>query len=320
VVAIDERPEAGLRVLIIVNTRARSGSSDSDLYSFIRVLGAAGCEVVIRFIDGRPVDELLTDAQAFDRVVSVGGDGTVSSVAYALRHTGVPILAYPGGTANMLSTAMGLSVEPRALAHALLESPVQPIDIGELRFGPDGEKRMGFVNVAGAGFDAAIMQSAQPLKAALGHAAYLVAAVQNIAPTVAKFEMDIDGERVSSSGIAVLMVNYGRVTFDLPITKVADPVDGKLELVLLKGRTVPSLLPALLSSVLQRVGQDIDAGQSLEVYRCSRVEVSAYPPLRMQSDGEVLDALTPFAAEVLPSACRFIVDESIRKALQSGTE
>ncbi len=309
-----------MRVLIIVNTRARSGSSDVDLYDFIRVLGIEGCEIVLRFIDGRPVEELLTDAAAFDRVVAVGGDGTVSSIAYALRHSEIPLLAYPGGTANLLSAAMGLPVEPRALARSLLDSPIQPIDIGELTFGIDGEQRLGFVNAAGAGFDAAIMQSAQALKPALGPAAYLVAAVQNIAPTVAEFELNIDGERLSSSGIAVLMVNFGRVTFDLPIPAGADPVDGMLEVVLLKARTVPSLFPAFVSSVAERVGQRVDPGQSLEVYRCKRVEVSAYPPLRMQSDGEVIDALTPFAAEVLPSACRFVVDQSVRAALTQRGE
>ena len=304
-----------MRVLIIVNTRARSGSSDADLYDFIRVLGNEGAEIVIRFINGRSIEELVADAVSFDRVVAVGGDGTVSAIAYALRKSEVPLLAYPGGTANLLSTAMGLPIEPRALARALLDSPFQAVDCGELRFGIDGEKRMGFVNAAGAGFDAAIMRSAQSLKPALGPAAYLVAAVQNIAPTVAHFELDIDGEHVSSSGIAVLLVNFGRVTFDLPITSGANPVDGQLEVVLLKGRTVPSLLPALLSSVLQRVGQHVDPGQSLEVYRGSRVEVSAYPPLRMQADGEVIEALTPFAAEVLPSACHFVVDASIQAAL-----
>ncbi len=306
-----------MRVLIIVNTRARSGSSDADLYDFIRVLGAEGCEIVLRFLAGPPED-LLGDAGTFDRVVAVGGDGTVSGVAYAMRHSGVPLLAYPGGTANLLSAAMGLPVEPRSLARSLLESPVQAVDVGELSFGLDGGQRMGFVNAAGAGFDAAIMSSAQPLKAALGPAAYLVAAVQNIAPTVAQFELDIDGEHVSSSGMALLMVNFGRVLFDLAITAGADPIDGKLEVVLLKGRTVPSLLPVALSSLLQRVGQKVDPGQSLEVYRGKRIEVSAYPPLRMQADGEVIDALTPFAAEVLPAACEFVVDPSVQTLLNAS--
>jgi diacylglycerol kinase family enzyme len=300
-----------MRVLTIVNTRARSGASDADLYDFLRVLGVEGCEIVLRFIDGGSADELLSDATTFDRVVAVGGDGTVSAVAYALRNTGVPILAYPGGTANLLSTAMGLPLEPRALGHSLLDSPIEPVDIGELQFGVEEDQRLGFVNVAGAGFDAAIMQSAQSLKAALGPAAYLVAAVQNIAPTFSEFELDIDGEHVSSSGMAVLLVNFGRVTFDLPITAGADPADGKLEVVLLKGRSVPSLIPVALSSILGRVGQHVDPGQALEVYQARRVEVSAYPPLRMQSDGDVIAAMTPFAAEVIPAAASFVVDPSV---------
>ena len=58
-----------MRVLIIVNTRARSGSGDVDLYDFIRVIGTAGCEVTLRFLDGGAIEPIVADAD----VVRSGG-------------------------------------------------------------------------------------------------------------------------------------------------------------------------------------------------------------------------------------------------------
>jgi len=45
----------------------------------------------------------------------------------------------------------------------------------------------------------------------------------------------------------------------------------------------------------------------IDVYAASHVTVSAYPQLRMQYDGEVVDAMTPFDARVLSGATRLLL-------------
>ena len=55
---------------------------------------------------------MLEDAKDFDRVVAVGGDGTVSGVCYELRGSGVPMLPYPAGTTNLLALNLRLPSEP----------------------------------------------------------------------------------------------------------------------------------------------------------------------------------------------------------------
>lgn len=309
-----------MRVLVVVNTRA--GGGDAGLYPFMRALGLAGAEVVLRFADDdHPLESLLADAPSFDRIVAAGGDGTLSVVCYETRGTGVPILAYPAGTANLLALNLGLPLDAASLAEVTLAGTPVAFDIGELEKqteGP-GPTRSGFVVMAGAGFDADIMSTAQPFKASLGAAAYLLAAVSNLAPTVSEFELVLDGEHVHTDGIAVLLVNFGRIQFELAVTPGWDPQDGLFDVVVLRTRHVAGLIPVVFAAMLDRVATFPDRTPSVDIYSAASVEISAYPPLRMQADGDTLAALTPFAARVLPRATTLLVANDSPYAATAGS-
>lgn len=307
-----------MRVLVTVN--AKAGGGDGGLYDFVRFLAMEGIEVVLRVAnEDRRIEDLVADAAQFDRVVAAGGDGTVSAIAYATRDTGVPILAYPAGTANLLAQNLGMPLDPPALSDVLLSGVPVGFDLGELEHAdPDGQvSRSGFTIMAGAGYDAAIMQGADPLKGTLGAAAYLVAAVSNPVPTAARFELVLDGEHVSTDGIAVLLVNFARIQFDLPVTPNSEPRDGRFEVAVIRTKNVVGLLPAVAAAVLDKVGDHPDRSPSLDLYTASSVEVSAFPQLRMQSDGDVIEALTPFKASVLPLAATLMVPADSRYATES---
>ena len=293
-----------MRVLIVVNSRA--GEGDSGLYFFVRALGASGAEVTLRFSDGtRSIESLLTDAKSFDRVVAAGGDGTASAICYALRDTDTPILVYPAGTANLLALNLNMPNEPRALADVALLGQQVRFDLGELTrpAGPDGSSaRSGFAIMAGAGYDASIVEAAQPFKATLGAFAYLMGAVANLAPTSSEFDLRLDGEHVSTNGIAVLIVNFGRIQFDLPVANGADPRDGLFQVAVLRTRNVAGLLPAIVASL-----SGAEKVPGIDVYQAGCVAVEAEPRLRMQSDGEVFDDFTPFEAAILPRATNLLL-------------
>lgn len=296
-----------MRILMVMNNR--SGGGDAGLYAFVRTLGEAVPEITLRFCDEeRSIESVTSDADQFDRVVAAGGDGTAGAVAYALRDTGVPLLIYPGGTANLLAMNLGMPTEPRALAEVALNGRPVSFDLGEIELtGPKGTTKQGFAIVAGAGYDAAIMESAQPLKSTLGAAAYLVAAVTNIAPTTARFELDLDGEKVSTDGIAVLLANFGKLQFDVQVARGADPRDGLFDIAVVRSRSVAGLLPAVMSNLLDSRATSSTPG--IDMYQASSVTLSSHPPLRMQYDGEVAESLTPFTARVLPRATTLLVPE-----------
>jgi diacylglycerol kinase family enzyme len=295
--------------ILVVNNLA-SGSGDAGLFTFVRELSRNGCEVTIRpMSEETPLPTALRDARDFDRVVAAGGDGTASGVAYALRGTGVPIALYPSGSANLLALNLKLPVTPGELAEVAMNGVPCATDMGEITCLVEGcEHRYGFVNAAGAGFDATIMEGARDLKPMLGMGAYFVGAMQKLQPTVAQFRIELDGEPFEREGIAVVLVNFAKIMFDLTLAHDSSAHDGQLDVMVIRTKYVPGLVPAVWAAVLDRIGGDHPGrSESLEIMRGSRVRVESEPELPMQYDGEVLDCRTPFEGRVLEGAATLVV-------------
>lgn len=297
-----------MNILMVANMR--SGLGDPTLYDYVKDLGEAGTEVTLRFLnEGGDLAHLLRDAADYDRVVAAGGDGTLSSVAYALRGSGLPIVPYPAGTANLLARNLHVPFDPHELAKLTLGGRTIDIDVGELSTGEGAEaSRRGFVIMAGAGFDAAVMAKATELKPLIGEGAYIIGAIQNLQPTVATFDLELDGEHIRTKGIAVILVNLARIQFDLAVTHGSDAQDGLLEVVVVKTRTVAGLIPAIWAALLDRIGHH-PARPSLEVRTARDIRITSTPPLPLQADGDTLQRDTPVSARVLQRAARFVIPE-----------
>lgn len=300
-----------MNVLMIANLRA--GFGDPGLYDFVRELGTHHVDVTLRFLhEDTDLAHLLRDVDSYARVVAAGGDGTVSSVAYALRDTGIPILAYPAGTANLLARNLRLPLDPVELATALVAGRTVSIDLGEVSLPGDGiheEFTAGFAIAAGAGFDATIMEAATGLKAALGEGAYILGALQNLNPRVSRFHLELDDRTVEVDGIAVMVMNLARIQFDIAVTHGADAQDGLLEVVVVTPSHAAGLLPAIWAALVDRL-QPHPQRPGLEVHSATRVRIMADPPLPVEYDGEPLPGrTTPMTARVLPQAATFIVSE-----------
>ncbi len=309
-----------MRILAIVNLR--SGQGDAGVYDYLRMLGRKEAEIVIRFLGSkRTVASMVEDAREFDRVVAVGGDGTVSSICYELRNTGVPVVPYPAGTANLIALNLGVPSDPLHLAEMTLSGAVRTFDMGEICPPPMEDvhqegvcllgKAKGFVVGAGAGFDAKIMEAAKDLKPTIGFAGYIVAVFQNLAPTVSKFHLTLDDREHDTEGIAALVVNFAKLQLDLSITHQSDPADGKFEVVVARTRNAVQLLPAVWSAILDKTTRGSYPGRSsgLEIYEATEVIIEADPPLSLQYDGEILENTTPVRISVLPGAATFMTPE-----------
>ena len=297
-----------MRTLVVINTL--SGEGDAGLYDYVRALGATGTEVTLRFCDGtKRLEDFAADAATFERVGAAGGDGTVSAVCYALRDSGVPVLVYPAGTANLVALNVGMPQEPRALAEITMTGTQVRFDIGEIVAGPpaeDGDAGAGFMVMAGAGYDASVIQAAAALKSTLGAAAYLLAAVGNLTPTTAEFALELDGRHVDTDGIAVLVINFGRLQFDIEVARGADPRDGVFDIAVLRSHNAAGLVPAVIAGMFDR-GGGRNAVPGIDLYLASRVRVESEPTLNMQYDGEAVEASTPFEARVLPGAATLLL-------------
>lgn len=297
--------------LLVINNLA-SGYREGAIYDFVRSFALDGDEITLRCTDGTTDLRLfLYDAEEYDVVVASGGDGTVSAVTYLLAETGIPVLPFPAGTANLLAMNLASPSEPHALAKMTRAGNLLDFDMGEIELA-DGE-RMGFMIMAGAGYDATIMKGAAAGKKILGPMAYFTSAVANATPQHADFTLTIDGKVVKSSGVGVLIVNFSKIQFDLSVVHENQPRDGAFDVVVLNTKDAFGLLPALMACILDRSGEFPERSDALEIHRGTEITVDADPALLVQYDGEVTNLKTPFTVRMLPKAARLIVSDEAKK-------
>lgn len=292
--------------LLIINNLA-SGYGEGAIYDFMRAYISDGDEICVRSSNGETeIRDFLHDASNYDVVIASGGDGTVATVSYELRDSGIPILPFPAGTANLLAQNLASPIEPHALATLVKRGQTLDFDMGEIEI--EGQT-FGFEIMAGAGYDATIMENAKSTKKVLGPMAYFQAAFTNLLPQMSKFTLKLDGETIESEGLGVLVVNFSKLQFDISVTHDNEPRDGVLDVVILKAKTAFDLLPALIASFLDRGGEFPDRSDALEIHQAKEIEVIADPPLEVQYDGEATKLMTPFKARILKKATRYIISD-----------
>ena len=295
------------RILLITNPK--SGNGDSGLPEFKKYLQQEGFQVTERELHpDTPMSEYVKDVTDYAAVVAAGGDGTVSSVAYASRYKNIPILAYPAGTANLIAQNLNLPTEPAELARIVKEAHALRVDMGEVEV--RGEKS-GFCMLAGAGADAAMIRDSEELKEKFGALAYVMSAMKQINPRKTTFKLVIDGEQREFEGIGVMVANFGMANYRLPITSDINPSDGQFTVILLKAGNILRLVPNLIDSVRAKLnlGDPLFSG-NLETIQARTIEVDAAEPFPLQYDGELHVQTTPFTARILPGAIRFLTPAS----------
>lgn len=301
--------------LLIINNLS-SGLQEGGIYDFIRAFSKDNDEITLYSTDGTTdFRTFLRNASSYDAVVVSGGDGSIATASYFLRNTGIPLVPFPAGTANLLCSNLLQPNEPHALAQMVRAGKTLDFDMVEMSI---GDKSFGFNLMAGAGYDASIMRDATAAKPVLGQVAYFTAAAANIKPQVSRLRITIDDEVLEREGVGVLLMNHSKIQFDIPLSHNANPRDGLVDVAILKSDNALGLLPALGAAILDRNGEFPSRSSHIEIHSGKSVFLECEPALPVEFDGEPLDCNTPFFARVLPGAARFIVSNEAYEAYFSA--
>ena len=239
-------------------------------------------------------------ARGCDMVVAVGGDGTVSDVAEALVHTGVPLGVVPLGTANMLALELAIPLNLEG-ACTLLAGPHTTTSIDAMQV---GEKF--FVLQIGIGIDALMIRDTErEQKRRFGRAAYIwTAFTRLIGFQPRRFTIVADGRRIRPRASQVLIANGG--VLGIPPFRWGPnirPNDGRIDVCIVNARTLLDYLGVAWHLLTGQQKRD----RRVRYLTATRsIAVSADQPLPVQADGEIIGE-TPVLVHVVPDAVRVIV-------------
>jgi len=303
---------ANARALIVFNpTAGQAESFQRDMRAAAAVWREHGWQVELRPTAGAGDATAIARAaaeQGYDVVIAAGGDGTINEVVNGLAGTRTALGTLPVGTVNVWAREIGLPLQPRATAEALLRAQVRSVDLGLA-----GERY--FLLMAGVGFDAAVVGEVRGAeKRRLGIFAYVWRAV-GVAVRFRgqRTRVLIDGKRARGRVLLVVLGNsqlYGGV---VKITARAVIDDGLLDVCIIKGTSLLSAPRRVVSIVLRRYHLD----PRIEYHRARSVRVETQRPLPVQVDGDHIGE-TPMTFTIVPGALRALLPAELPPDLLSA--
>ncbi len=233
-------------------------------------------------------------------VAVLGGDGTVSLGANGVLGTGAALAILPAGTGDDFAKVVGVGRFDAAVR--LLANPkIVPIDLVSLVAGVEHRH---FVNIAGAGFDSEVNETANGMSVRLGGTGTYVAAVMKTLSrfSPAHYELTIDGEALSVDAMLTVVgsgIQYGGGMKVLPNACVND---GLLDVCIVEALSKTAFLRAFPRVFTGSHGRH----PKVRMMRGATVTVEANRKMLVYADGERVGPL-PATFEVRPGALPIVV-------------
>lgn len=250
--------------------------------------------------------------QGVEVVAAFGGDGTVMEVASGLMGSETPLAILPGGTANVMSSELNIPRDLPAAVGLVADGGgiLRWIDIGQVR-------DQLFLLRLGIGLEAeAILNAEREDKNRMGRLAYLLSGLQALRePTVATYQITIDGKEIEAQGVTAFVANSGNV--GVPGVSMAPNMsvsDGLLDLLVVRSADLGSLVNIIVNAARPDVLAD-----PLQHWQGREIKVVTDPPQKVEMDGEEIES-PPLTATVIPNAVKVIVPVTPQAAAPATSE
>ena len=307
-----------MRILVVANPIAGRGRCGVLLPLLARRMESAGASVEVAET-GAPGDgaRLAREADGFDRLVAVGGDGTLREVAEGLlaREDARPSFGVvPFGTSNSVARSLRLPRKPLEAATVAASAHTRRIDTA-IAAGPNAANGPGvaggrrFLLCAGAGFDAAVIEAVHARRTGgIGFSTYYGPAIRAFFTyRFSPMRVTCDGAGLSERAGQVIVANasvYGGVFRMLPDARLDD---GLLDVAAYEGRSALSYIGPALRGLLH-----MRPSRRMRLARARRVQISPADGegnVPVHLDGDIGPPL-PIAIEIAPASLEIAVPEA----------
>lgn len=298
------------RALVIVNPAAGEQAPLRAAASVERLLGAEGWEVRVEPTSRTGhATELARRRGDADRLVVVGGDGTLRETLLGLDGDVTPVGLVPIGKANVVARELHIPRTPASAIRLLVRGQSRPIDVGTV-----GDTL--FLAMVGIGYDGLVTEGVRRLResraggfvyarggaSAVYAAAGLPALLRMGGPCLT---VELDGDQLPVRYRHAIVSNTETYATGWAMTPGADPADGLLDHQLNRRAAPWFLLWMLGASALRRrlpaFVADYGRGRSYVVRGSA--------PFAWQIDGDSMPRTSRLEIGILPGAARLIVGD-----------
>ena len=289
---------------VIVNTSSGLGHGASIADAVRERFRAHGIDAEVHTADRKDDIPALARQAAQRRaggvVVAAGGDGTVSTVADAVRRLGGVLGVIPLGTLNHFARDMGIPLEAAEAIRVIAAGHRVAVDVGEVN-------GAGFINNSSLGLYPNIVRGREwrqrrlrrPKRSAM---LWAILATLRRAPLL-RLQLSLEGGEQACVSPFVFIGNNDYTMEGFHIGKRARLDGGKLSIYTTTRRTAGGLFMLALRALFGRLRQSEDFNES---HAPTLLVEAPHPQMFVATDGEVVAMRTPLEYSILPRALTVI--------------
>lgn len=211
-----------MKILFVYNKKAGK-KFEPSIVNQITELVPQGIDAL--FVDIREFDAY--DTFSFDKLVAIGGDGTVNTVAKRATEQNKTLCLIPKGSGDGLARFLGIPRNVNAAMEIALNGKAIEIDTAEVA----GHF---FINVAGAGFEAEVAHKfgAEGIRGLKGYTKTILESFGG--RNEQEITLTLDGEETSLPFFSLSIANGAQWGNNFEIASAADIQDGLLEVAIMR--------------------------------------------------------------------------------------
>lgn len=286
-----------MKLLFIVNTGSgNEGLNYSDLIARYFDEKTADHTVQIHELpkncDLESLKKVIRAAHA-DRVIAVGGDGTLKLVAECLLQSETPVGIIPAGSANGMAKELGIPLAlHEALATAISGTPrkIHAVKVNDELC----------IHLADIGFNAYLVKKFDdlPQRGMWGYAKAAWKALWNHHKMTVTFK--IKEETIRSEAAMVVVANATMYGTGLKINPEGKLDDDVFEIILVKTYSFLEILKLRFTKMALNP-------QNIQLFQTSSLHIKTRHKAHFQVDGEYLGKVNSLEASIIPDAISIVV-------------
>ena len=288
-----------MRILVICNPISGGGRASKLAKRLQGLLEGRGHGVEL-FLTSAAGDARRRASQVdskVDRIVSVGGDGTLSEVLNGLEDpTRIPFTQLATGTANLLAHDLNLPYDAEGVSHLLEHGAIRHLDLGLA-----GERR--FLMVVSSGFDAMVTLEAQGNRSGtMNYARWLPSIIKVLREyEPPQFTVNVDDREPIEGQLVIVsnVRNYGGL-FTMADRAVCD--SGYLDVCVLTRAALPGLVRALVGGLTGGLSRT----EGVVYVQGTRIGITSSRSVPVELDGDPFGT-TPIEIIVKPRQVPIVV-------------
>lgn len=272
---------------------ASGGHDKSEMENTIRDFFANSPHTVHLFhLDGKTDDETLPqqiNEHQPDRVVAVGGDGTIKLVATHLLDTGTPLGIIPAGSANGMARELGLPADLTACLQVLTDGTPTPTDVIAIN---DDDICL---HLSDIGLNARVVKHYQQnnWRGMWGYVRAVVRALRK--RRLLQIKVTLGDDYIQRAALMVVLANARMYGTGAVINPDGDPSDGKFEVVIFRRLTIWEIIKLFWQY------KPFDP-KNVEIHSATSVTIETRRTAYFQVDGEYRGRINKLTARIRPGA------------------